>query len=289
MVTSETLAQANAKSNRLRELIHADKILIMPGAYDALSARLFEHLGFEAIQGSSGAIAAGLGYQDGERITRAQMIEVTQRMVEAVSVPVNADGEKGYGDAEGTKETVRGLVQVGCAGMNLEDSPPRVPGERWELVPLEAQLEKIEAFQAAKRELGSEFFLNARVDALMVLQDDPQAALREAVRRAQAYAEAGGDCIFFTNAHTREVIGELAHEVSAPISVLAGPATPPVAVLQELGVARVSYGTAFSSVAAGAMRRLSREILESGTITALQEGMPGSELTPLMRSEKADG
>ncbi len=289
MVTPETLAQANAKSNRLRDLIHADKILIMPGAYDALSARLFEHLGFEAIQGSSGAIAAGLGYQDGERITRAQMIEVTQRMVDAVSVPVNADGEKGYGEAEGTSKTVRGLVQAGCAGMNLEDSLPQVAGAPWRLVPLEAQLEKIEAFQATKRELGSEFFLNARVDALMVLQDDPQAALREAIRRAQAYGEAGGDCIFFTNAHTREVIGELAREVPAPISVLAGPTTPPVAILQELGVARVSYGTAFSSVAAGAMRRLSREILESGSITALQEGMPGSELTPLMRSEKADG
>ena len=84
MISPEDLAQANTKSERLRELVGADKILIMPGAYDALSARLFEQLGFEAIQGSSGAVAAGLGYRDGEVINREQMVARVSHLIGSV-------------------------------------------------------------------------------------------------------------------------------------------------------------------------------------------------------------
>jgi hypothetical protein len=89
---------ANEKSRRLRELVLAPEILVMPGAWDALSAILFEHLGFKAIQGSSTAIAATLGRRDGEVIARWMTQEATDRMVAAVSVPVNADGEAGTAD-----------------------------------------------------------------------------------------------------------------------------------------------------------------------------------------------
>lgn len=254
----------------------------MPGAYDALSARLFEDVGFSAIQGSSGAIAASLGYPDGEVLTRDQTVEVTRRMVNAVSVPVNADGEKGYGDTTQMAETVRAFIYAGAAGMNVEDSAPRVPGQRPALVPLAQHFEKLSAILAARQAIGSEFFLNARVDALMVLRDDPDAALREALTRGRAYAEAGADCIFFMNAHTREVISRLVQEIPAPVSVLAGPLTIPLAELEALGVARVSYGYAFALAAAGAMRRLAREILESGTVTALQDALSVQDLTRLM-------
>src|SRR5258706_16280803 len=97
-ISTDVLAAANAKSQRLRELVRAPEILIMPGAYDVLSALLFQQLGFQAIQGTSGGIAAVLGYPDGEVMSRELFVDVSGQFAEAVSVPFNADGEKGYGD-----------------------------------------------------------------------------------------------------------------------------------------------------------------------------------------------
>jgi 2-methylisocitrate lyase-like PEP mutase family enzyme len=254
----------------------------MPGAYDVLSALLFEKLGFQAIQCTSGGIAAVLGYPDGEVMSRDLTVEITGKIVESVSVPVNADAERGYGDENGVGETVRALVAVGTAGMNLEDGAGTKQGGARGLVELPEQLRKIKAVMDTKRALGSEFFLNARVDALMVMTDDPKRALDEAIRRGNAYAEAGADCTFFMHAVSRETIARLVKEVKAPISVLAGPQTPAVRELHELGVARVSYGSAFLKSAIGTTRRLAQEIRDQGTITALKEGMQTPEIAALV-------
>ena len=163
------VAAANAKSRRLRELVRAPEILVMPGAYDVLSALLFEQMGFKAIQGTSGGIAAALGYPDGEVMSRDLFVEITGKFAAAVSVPVNADGERGYGDENEIKETVRRLIAVGVAGMNLEDGAGGKPGGARGLVELSEQLRKIKAVMETKRALGSEFFLNARVDAFHVI------------------------------------------------------------------------------------------------------------------------
>ncbi len=287
-IPRETIAAANTKSRRLRELVLAPEILVMPGAYDVLSALLFEQLGFKAIQCTSGGIAAALGYPDGEAMSRSLTVEVTGKIVGAVSVPVNADAERGYGDKNQISETVRALVAVGTAGMNLEDGAGGKPGGARGLVDIAEQLRKIAAVMETKRALGSEFFLNARVDALMVMTDDPKKALDEAIRRGNAYAEAGGDCIFFMHAGSRETIGRLVKEVKAPVSVLAGPQTPSVSELQDLGVARVSYGSAFMKVAIGATRRLAQEIQDKGTITALKEAMQTPEIAALVARKKSN-
>ncbi|HYQ97581.1 MAG TPA: isocitrate lyase/phosphoenolpyruvate mutase family protein, partial [Candidatus Nitrosocosmicus sp.] len=120
-IPAATLTTANEKSRRLRELVRAPEILIMPGAYDVLSALLFEQMGFKAIQGTSGGIAAAVGYPDGEAMQRDQFIELSGNFAAAVNVPFNADGERGYGDENGVRDTVRALVAHGVAGMNLED------------------------------------------------------------------------------------------------------------------------------------------------------------------------
>jgi len=281
-----TINAANAKSRKLKELVRAPEILVMPGAYDVLSARLFEQMGFKAIQCTSGGIAAALGYSDGEVMSRGQTVEITGNIVSAVSVPVNADAERGYGDENEIGDTVRGLVAVGTAGMNLEDGAGGKQGGARGLAELSEQLRKIAAVMETKRALGSEFFLNARVDVLMVMTDDPKKALDEAIRRGNAYAEAGGDCVFFMNAVARETIGRLAKEVKAPVSVLAGPRTPGVSELQDLGVARVSYGSAFLKAAIGATRRLALEIRDQGTITALKDAMQTPEISALVAGKK---
>jgi 2-methylisocitrate lyase-like PEP mutase family enzyme len=285
-IETATVAAANAKSRRLRELVHAPEILVMPGAYDVLSALLFEQMGFKAIQGTSGGIAAALGYPDGEVMSRDQFIEITGTFAGAVSVPVNADGERGYGDEDEIKETVRRLIATEVAGMNLEDGAGGKPGGARGLVELPQQLQKIKAIMETKRALGSEFFLNARVDAFHVITD-PKKALDEAIQRGNAYAEAGGDCIFYLFVHSADIIGRLAKEVKAPISILAGPQAPTVSELQDLGVARVSYGSGFLKAAIGGARKLAQEILEQGTITTLKEGMQTPEITALIAKRKA--
>ena len=283
-IPATILAAANGKSRRLRELVRAPEILVMPGAYDVLSAILFEQMGFKAIQGTSGGIAATLGYADGEVMRRDLFIEVSGNFAAALTVPFNADGERGYGDEAGVRDTVRMLVARGVAGMNLEDGAAKGSGG---LVEMSEQVRKIKALMETKRELGSEFFLNARVDAFHVVTGDPKKALDEAIRRGNAYAEAGGDCIFYLNLHSSETIRQVTKEVKAPVSILAGPQSPSVSELQELGVARVSYGSAFLKAAIGATKRLALEIQQKGTVTALKEAMQTPEIAALVGEKKA--
>jgi 2-methylisocitrate lyase-like PEP mutase family enzyme len=283
-LSPDAIAVANEKSRRLRELVLAPEILVMPGAWDPLSAILFEHLGFEAIQGGSAAIAAMLGYPDGEVISREQTVEATRALAEAVSVPVNADGEAGYGGPEETATTVRAFIEAGAAGMNLEDSIPSGPTAAGRgLGPIPDHLEKIAAVMEAKRALGSEFFLNARVDAFAIMRDDPKAALAEAIKRGNAYAEAGGDCIFYLAVPDRATIATLVKEVGAPVSIFGTADTPSVAELQELGVARVSYGSAFHRAALAGLKRFAAHIREPDGHAMMREVMSGRELQEMLR------
>jgi 2-methylisocitrate lyase-like PEP mutase family enzyme len=282
-IPATILATTNEKSRKLRELVRAPEILIMPGAYDVLSARLFEQMGFKAIQGTSGGIAAALGYPDGEVMSRDLFIELSGNFAAAVSVPFNADAERGYGDEAAIRDTVRTLVARGVAGMNLEDGAAKGRGG---LVELSQQLRKIAAVMQTKRDLGSEFFLNARVDAFHVITDDTKQALDEAIRRGNAYAEAGGDCIFYLNLHSSETIKRVAKEVGAPISILAGLQSPSVKELQDLGVARVSYGSGFMKAAITGAKRLAQEIQQNGTVTALKDGVQTPEIAALIAGKK---
>jgi 2-methylisocitrate lyase-like PEP mutase family enzyme len=288
-IPAAVLAAANQKSRKLRDLVRAPEILVMPGAYDVLSALLFEQMGFKAVQGTSGGIAASLGYPDGEVMSRDLFVELSGAFAGAVSVPFNADGERGYGDESETKDTVRALAARGVAGMNLEDGAGGKPGGARGLVPLSDQLRKIAAVMEAKRELGSEFFLNARVDAFHVMTGDPKKTLDEAIQRGNAYAEAGGDCIFYLGLHARDTIAVVAKEVKAPVSILAGPQSPTVRELQDLGVARVSYGSGFLKAAIGATKRLAEELLQNGTVMAMKEGMQTPEISALVRSKSRGG
>jgi 2-methylisocitrate lyase-like PEP mutase family enzyme len=282
-IPAAVIAAASEKSRKLRELVLAPEILVMPGAYDVLSAILFEQMGFKAIQGTSGGIAMALGYPDGEVMSRESFVEVSGNFAAAVSVPFNADGERGYGDEDGVRDTVRALVARGVAGMNLEDGAAKGQGG---LVDLSQQLRKIKAVMETKTELGSEFFLNARVDSFHVMPDDPKRALHEAIHRGNAYAEAGGDCIFYLSLHSAETIGQVAQEVQAPISILAGPQSPSVKELQDLGVARVSYGSGFLKAAITGTKRLAQEILEKGTCNLLKDGMQTPDLVALVMKKR---
>jgi 2-methylisocitrate lyase-like PEP mutase family enzyme len=277
---------ANEKSRRLRELVLAPEILVMPGAWDPLSAILFERLGFKAIQGSSAAIAAVLGYRDGEIVQRGATTHATGMIAAAVSVPVNADGEAGYGAADDTADTVHHMVRSGAAGMNLEDSIPSGPTAAGRaLAPVPDHLEKIAAVMEAKRALASEFFLNARVDAFMAIEN-PNEALNESIRRGNEYAALGADCVFYIRAGNSETIRTLVREVKAPVSILAGPTSPSVRELDELGVARVSYGTSFFTQALAGVKALADIVLAKGDPgDQLTKGFPHAQLNEFLRGK----
>ena len=278
-IPADVLKSANEKSARLRGLLNSPEILVMPGAFNVLSALLYQHLGFPAIQGSSAGFANAMGYPD-LGIPRETTVEATRLCAAAVSVPVNADGEDGYGGPDEVRETVRAFVAAGAAGMNMEDSD-RAAALR-KLLSMEFQLKKIAAFMAARKELGSEFLLNARCDAFIAMRDDLPAALAEAVKRGQAYAEAGGDSIFFFGVADKDAIATLVKEIPAPVSILAGPGVPSARELQELGVARVSYGSMFLRVAVGAVKRAALEVLEQKTHELMSEGISGPEIKAVL-------
>ena len=279
---ADEIAATNEKCRRLRDLLQAPEILIMPGAFNVLSALLFQHLGFKAVQGSSSAIANASGRPD-RSIGRERTVALMSEIAGAVDVPVNADGEDGFGGPDEVRETVRMFVAGGVVGMNMEDG---VPKDGLSLLPLAQQLEKIAAFMDARQELGSEFLLNARTDAFLAMRDDPPAALAEAVRRGQAYAEAGAECVFTWGITDSETIRTFAREVPAPVSVIAGPGSPSVLELQELGVARVSFGSMFLYAAVGGVKRLAEELLGPGTMTSLEGGLSRGELRALIESRR---
>jgi len=280
---SDVIAATNEKCRRLRDLLQAPEILIMPGAFNVLSALLFQHLGFKAVQGSSSAIANASGGPD-LNVGRERTVALMSEIAGAVDLPVNADGEDGFGGPDEVRETVRAFVAGGVVGMNMEDGVRGDDG--LSLLPLEQQLEKIAAFMDARRELGSEFLLNARTDAFLAMRDDPPAALAEAVRRGQAYAEAGAECVFTWGITDSETIRTFAKEVPAPVSVIAGPGSPSVPELQELGVARVSFGSMFLFAAAGGVKRLAEELLGPGTMTSLEGGPTRDEMRALIERRR---
>ncbi|NLF18959.1 MAG: isocitrate lyase/PEP mutase family protein [Lentisphaerae bacterium] len=231
------------KSRRLRELILAPETLIMPDAFDPLSARVIERLGFPAVQcsGFSMALAA-------MRPTEADLgleanVALTHAIAAAVQVPVMADGEDGFGDAAGVPATVRAYVAAGAAGVNLEDQVLAQPGPK-RVVPCEEMVAKLKAARAAARNAGNaDLVINGRTDAL-TMGTDRQAGLREAAARANAYLAAGADLAFVVGVTSMEEVRYLLQELKGPLSIAAGMPynlrSLPLADLRAAGVARVS-------------------------------------------------
>lgn len=256
-------------------------LLVLPNAWDAMSARVIEEAGARAIATTSAGVAWALGRRDGEGLTRDQMINAVERITRVVRVPVTADVERGYGDGTpaDVAETVRRVVGAGAVGINLEDAPGR---DGATLMEADAQVERIAAAREAASGEGVELFINARVDVYLAQAGPPDGRFDEAVRRARAYASAGADGIFVPGVADAETIRALAAAVPLPLNVMAGRgASPGIAELQALGVARVSMGPALTLAVMGQVRRAAAEILQQGTYTAMADGLTFAEADAL--------
>lgn len=252
------------RAQSLRALHLAPEVLVLPNVSDVGTARLVEGTGFPAIATSSAGIAWLLGYADGENVSREEMLSMVRRIADGVQIPVTADLEAGYGPApDAVAETVRGAVAAGAVGLNLED------GGDGALIEPELAVDRVRAARDAARETGVEIVINARTDGFLRLGGG-QAVFAESVRRANAYAEAGADCLFVPGVRDEETIAALAREISGPINILAGSGCPPLLRLQELGVARVSIGALFSLAAASLVKNALSELKGPGTFEFTQ-------------------
>jgi 2-methylisocitrate lyase-like PEP mutase family enzyme len=252
MAELETLAE---RARRLAALHAGERPLLLPNAWDAASAQVLERAGFPAIATSSSAVAASLGYPDGEVAPATQMLAAVARIAAISSVPVTADLEAGYGLPPA--EIVERLLEAGAVGCNLEDSDNRSGG----LVEVERQAERLAQVRAAADVSGVGLVINARVDVYLHQIGTPGQRLAESLRRARRYLEAGADCVFPILASDEESIAELVRGVGGPVNVLYKPGMPSLERLAELGVARVSFGGGLHRATQVLLERLATRIL----------------------------
>jgi 2-methylisocitrate lyase-like PEP mutase family enzyme len=272
-------SQAN-KANQFRQFHRGPGVLILPNAWDVASARIFEEAGFPAIATTSGGIAFSLGYPDGQRIPREEMMARIGRIARAVQVPLTADIESGYGSTpEDAAKTTRELIQAGVAGMNLEDASHR---RDQPLIDLQLALEKIRAAREAAMQLHAQIVVNARTDVYLLPGGNPDADFSETVRRLVAFRDAGADCVFAPGLTDAETIGRLVKAVECPLNILAGVGAPSIPELQKLGVARVSVGSGPMRATLGLLRRVAEELKSSGTYSAMEGSVPYAEVNKLL-------
>ena len=231
------------KRSLLRNFLASPGGLVMPDAYDPLSARIIESLGFKAIQCSGYSFALAACCPSEAEFGFERNLAVTKSIVEAVQVPVMADGEDGFGDPPVVAETVRSFIRAGVAGINLEDQVLGQPGPK-RVIDRGQMIEKIRAAREAARQEGQpDLLINGRTDALAVASDR-NAGLTESVARANLYLDAGADLAFVAGVVTIAEVKTLVHGIHGPVSIAAG--LPynihgmSIADLIACGVARIS-------------------------------------------------
>lgn len=252
--TTVTTAATATAATTLLDLHRAPQILSVVNVWDSISSRVVTDLdGTVALATASHSIAASRGYEDGEEISVEEMIEEVRRIVVATRVPVSADLEGGYGDAPAT---IRRAIEVGVAGANIED----------QLKPLAEATAQVEAIMSAAADAGvPDFVLNARTDAFVLGADNP---LEEAVKRGRAYLEAGAPVVFVPGPLDEDQIKTLVDAFGEQrLSVIGLPGVPAQPRLQELGVARISYGPLSQRVALTALAELVESVRAGGVVS----------------------
>ncbi|HEX5994329.1 MAG TPA: isocitrate lyase/phosphoenolpyruvate mutase family protein [Jiangellales bacterium] len=271
------------KARKLRSL-HDGPALVLPNAWDAASAVLVAHAGAAAIATTSGGVGWSLGRTDGEGLARADMAEAVRRIAAAVTVPVTADVEGGYGpEPEDVAATVRAVVDAGAVGINLEDSR----AADGTLLPVSVQVRRIGAARDAAAEAGvPDFFVNVRTDVYLLQVGAPDERLDDVLARADSYAQAGADGLFVPGLLDLDALASLTASSPLPVNAMAGPGGPSVAELAGVGVRRISVGTAIAQAAYGLVQRAARELLQTGTYRSLDQSLCYPELNAMFAASR---
>jgi len=273
-------AQAE-KAEQFRKLHQGPSILVLPNAWDVASARILEELGYPAIATTSAGVAFSLGYPDGQRISRDQMLEVVARIAHAVRVPVTADMEAGYGTSvKDMIETTKAVIASGAIGMNLED----VTGDdESSQVDTALQVEKIRAIRKTASSLGVPFVLNARTDIYLMPIGPAETRLDRTVERLRGYRQAGADCLFAPGVRDGETIRKLATAIDGPLNILLMPDGPSLGELEKMGVARASAGSAVMRATLSLVQHIGKELMQAGNCKFLFDGtIPHADVNRLL-------
>lgn len=260
-----------------RALHERDHAFIIPNPWDVGTARILAHLGFEALATTSAGYAFSLGQRD-NTVGREQMMEHVRAIASATDLPVSADLENGFGDDPQTvAETIRMAGDAGLAGGSIEDSTGRPDHPLYDL---DLAVERVRAAVEAARSLPFPFTLTARAENYLVGRPD----LADAIRRLQAYQEAGADVLYAPALPSQEDIETVVRSVDRPVNVVMGlrGAQLSLAELSAIGVKRVSVGSALSRAALGAFLRAAQEMREQGTFNFAADAVSSREIVALL-------
>lgn len=243
----------------------APPLLLLPNAWDALSARIFVDAGFDALATTSGAVAWALGYPDGEIAPWDEVVAATRRIVRVAQAPVSADIEAGYGTTAAEVGThVAEIIRVGVVGVNLEDS---VHGS---IRDVEDAVARLSAAREAADKEGVPIVLNARCDIFHLQHGEERTRFAATVERCRAYLAAGADCIYPFGLRDPATIAELVKAVGAPVNITGRPGMPDAATFERMGVARLTIASAPALVAMAAVQKLARDLRARGSFECLE-------------------
>jgi 2-methylisocitrate lyase-like PEP mutase family enzyme len=245
--------------------LHAEACFLLPNPWDIGTAVALEQMGFKALATTSAGHAWSLARSD-NGVRRDEALEHLRQIANAVDVPVNADFEHGFSDdPDGVAVNVKLAAATGIAGLSIEDSTGN-PGEP--LYPFDLAVERVRAARQAIDESGTGVLLTGRSEGFVVGRPD----LEETIRRLQAYADAGADCLYAPRIETAEQISAVVAAVAPkPVNLLANAPFVTVAEAADLGVRRISVGGTLARTAWAGFLAAAEEIANEGTFTRFTE------------------
>jgi 2-methylisocitrate lyase-like PEP mutase family enzyme len=262
-------------ASQFRDLHNSSELLILPNAWDAGSARLFEDAGTKAIATTSAGVGWALGYPDGNTLPVEKLAALISAITNAVHVPVTVDFEAGYtDDPKKISHNLKPILDAGAIGINIEDG---------EGTP-ELLARKIEQVRKTADGAGVKLFVNARTDVYLNGVGKPESWVEETISRAASYRSAGADGLFVPGMTEESAIKAVAGEIKLPLNVMALSGLPTAKELTKLGVRRLSAGGAISQVIWNHAFELAKKFLQSGdSEVVVKDGMPYSKLQGLFR------
>lgn len=265
------------KGRAFRALHERDHAFIIPNPWDAGSARILAYLGFEALASTSMGYAFSIGMRD-NTVGRDGILEHIAVLASTTDLPVNADLENGFGDdPSAAAETIRLAAAAGVVGGSIEDATGREEGP---IYCFEHAVARVEAAVEAARSLPFTFTLTARAENYLHGKPD----IKDTIKRLQGYQEAGADVLYAPGLRTKDEIAEVVHAVDRPVNALMGlqGVLLSQAELSEIGVKRISVGSALARAALGAFVRAAKEMKERGTFDFADQAASSSEISKMM-------
>lgn len=260
-------AEQAQQAELFRSKHHGPRLLLLPNAWDAMSARVFVAAGFDAIATTSGGVAWSLGYADGEQAPWHEVVAATARIVRVAGVPVTADIEAGYGETpDAVMHSVSEIIKAGAAGVNLEDGALRGPAP---IRSLADAADRVRAAREAAKAAGVPIVINARTDLYLRNIGEEASRFDETIERGRAYLAAGADCVYPITLRDPATIGRLVKALAAPINVNVRAGSPSVAELEALGVARASTASQVALMVVSVTRQIADDLRATGRFDKL--------------------